>query len=231
METSSIRTAFAALRGNSLYHLELLLVLILMLVVQSFLNPETMVQRTVFNLLLLAVVLAAIRSLSESRKRLSTAIVVGMVSYAFSWFVEFTESTALIASMLIGYIVVFAILLIALSEDVFSVGPVDANRIIGASCIYFVLGLLWALIYSLLETMNPGSFGFVNRPAGDTLIQEKVSDLMYFSNVTLTTLGYGDITPLSQPAKMFATLQAIVGQLYVAIVIGRMVGLHISESR
>lgn len=229
METSSNQPAKTILHRTPLYHLELLLVLILMLVVQSFLNTDNMVQRTMFNFLLLAVVLAAIRSLSDSRHRLVTAVFVGLVSYACSWFAEFTDSTLLIGSLLIGYIVVFVILLIALSENVFGAGAIDANRIIGACCIYFVLGLLWALIYSLLESLQPGSFHFVDRPVAETLVQDKVSDFMYFSNVTLTTLGYGDIAPVSRPAKMFASLEAIVGQLYVAIIIGRMVGLHISE--
>lgn len=230
METSSNKPATSISFKTSLYHLELLLVLILMLVVQSFLESESLIQRSAFNFLLLAVVLAAIRSMSRSHRRLVIAIVVGFMSYALSWFAEITESKQIIASMLAGYIVVFGVLLIALSEDVFGAGPIDVNRIIGASCIYFVLGLIWALIYSLLETVQPGSFSFVEPPLGDTFVQDKVSDFTYFSNVTLTTLGYGDIVPLSRPAKMFSSLESIVGQLYVAIIIGRMVGLHISES-
>jgi voltage-gated potassium channel Kch len=202
-----------------------------MLVVQSFSGADSLVERTIFNLLLLAIVLSAIRTLSKSRKRLAIAVTLGGISYTLSWFTEYQPSTTLIATMLVGYIVVFTILVIALSEDVFRDGPVDMNRIIGASCIYFVLGLVWALVYSLLETVQPGSFRFYDALGSGGLVQDKVSEFIYFSNVTLTTLGYGDIVPISQPARMFASLEAIVGQLYVAIIIARMVGLHISQSR
>lgn len=58
-----------------------------------------------------------------------------------------------------------------------------------------------------------------------------ISEFIYFSNVTLTTLGYGDVVPLSRPAKMLAVMQAMLGQLYVAIVIARMVGLQVSQRR
>jgi voltage-gated potassium channel Kch len=63
------------------------------------------------------------------------------------------------------------------------------------------------------------------------LAQNLVSHFIYFSSVTLTTLGYGDIVPVFRPARMFATLEATAGQLYVAIVIARLVGLHISQKR
>jgi hypothetical protein len=217
--------------SRRLPHLELLVTLILMLVVQSFLETDHFITRTVFNLLLFAIVLSAIRSLSESRNRLFTAIAVGGIAYALSCLNEFRPSTSLVAGMMVGYITVYVILVIAISESVFRDGPVDLNRIIGAASIYIVLGLLWAFIYSLLETIEPGSFHFNPALPRAELVHDHVSEFMYFSNVTLTTLGYGDIVPVSRPARMFASLQAIVGQLYVAIIIGRLIGLHISQKR
>lgn len=230
MKTSSNKIATLGSRLSGLYHLELLLALIAMLVLQSFLGSNTLVERMVFNLLNLLVVLSAIRSLSSSRKRLAIAMVVGLMSYGLSWITEYHDRAMLNATMLLGYVVVFAILLSALSESVFHSGPVDTNRIIGASCVYLVLGMLWALIYAVLETLQPGSFRFTNELASDAILQDKVSNLTYFSNVTLTTVGYGDIVPVCPPARMLAALEALVGQLYVAIIIGRMVGLHISDT-
>ncbi len=231
METSSNTESTITPEPRPLRHLELFATLIFMLVMQSVLEADSLVGRTIFNILLLAIVLSAIRTLSESRNRLAIAIAVGGISYTLSWFTEYQTSTTLIATMLVGYIIVFAILVIALSEDVFRDGPVDMNRIVGALCIYFVLGLVWALIYSLLETVQPGSFRFYDAVGGENLVQDKVNEFIYFSSVTLTTLGYGDIVPISRPARMFASLEAIVGQLYVAIIIARMVGLHISQNR
>ncbi len=119
----------------------------------------------------------------------------------------------------------------ALAESVFVNGPINANRIIGAVSIYLVLGLIWAFLYSILETLQPGSFTMANDGAGKGLAENLVSHSIYFSSVTLTTLGYGDIVPISRPARMFATLEATLGQLYIAIVIARLVGLHISQNR
>ncbi len=95
--------------------------------------------------------------------------------------------------------------------------------IMGAICAYFLMGLVWAFAYSTLEFFQPGSF---QMPPG-TVNQETFA---YYSYVTLTTLGYGEITPISAPARSFAILEAMIGQLYLAVLIARLVGIHIAQS-
>jgi hypothetical protein len=102
---------------------------------------------------------------------------------------------------------------------------------VGAGCIYFVLAILWALGFSLLETLSPGSFVLPGVSEDLEIHQGLLAEFFYFSNVTLTTLGYGDIVPVSRPARMFASIEAMFGQLFVAIVIGRLVGLHLTEKK
>jgi hypothetical protein len=218
-------------RSQAQNHLELLITLIVLLVVQSFLSNESYFQRALFNILFLAVVLSAIRTLSESRTRLVAAMTAGIIAYALSWFAEARPSIALATVTDFCYIAVFGALFIALAESVFRDGPIDLNRIVGAVSIYLVLGLIWAFLYSLLETIQPGSFALSRQGIADHAQMNLVSEFIYFSIVTLTTLGYGDIAPLSRPARMFATLEAITGQLYVAIVIARLVGLQITQNR
>lgn len=217
-------------RSQALNHLELLITLIVLLVVQSFLSNESYFQRALFNILFLAVVLSAIRTLSESRIRLVAAMTAGIIAYALSWLAEAHPSITLAAVTDACYIVVFASLFIALAESVFRDGPIDLNRIVGAVSIYLVLGLIWAFVYSMLETIQPGSFKFARQEIDDAQMN-LVGEFIYFSIVTLTTLGYGDIAPLSRPARMSATLEAVTGQLYVAIVIARLVGLQVTQSR
>ena len=94
-----------------------------------------------------------------------------------------------------------------------------------AGMVYLFIGLLWSDIYAILEHLQPGSFSFAHSQAGT-----KLSDFSYYSFVTLTTLGYGDITPLTSKARAFAMLEAIIGQLYLVVLIARLVGLHISHS-
>jgi hypothetical protein len=90
----------------------------------------------------------------------------------------------------------------------------------------------WCRWYSLIYTFQPGSFDVsTNGFNGQGIHQGTVNEIIYFSNVTLTTLGYGDIVPISRPARTFATLEAMLGQLYLAIVIARLVGLHVTDKK
>ena len=102
---------------------------------------------------------------------------------------------------------------------------ISTNRLVGAVCIYLLLGVIWAVAYSILEMIAPGSFqGF--SPLED---REWDSEWLYFSFVTMTTLGYGDIAPVSAIARVIAYIQAIFGQFYIAILVAGLVGAHISH--
>ncbi len=105
---------------------------------------------------------------------------------------------------------------------------ISANRIVGAVCVYLMLGVIWALSYSLLEAVIPGSFtGLVEQAAN----AKWNPDWVYFSFVTLTTLGYGDILPVTFSARALAYLEAIVGQFYLAILVAGLVGAYLSENQ
>lgn len=86
-----------------------------------------------------------------------------------------------------------------------------------------MLGATWAWLFSLLEFFLPGSFRLPEIIAnGDSVAQldvRRLSQFFYFSLVTLSTLGYGDITPISHPARNLAALEAVVGQLYIAVLV------------
>lgn len=102
---------------------------------------------------------------------------------------------------------------------------INANRLVGAICVYLMLGVIWALAYSLVELAAPGSFGGV--AAGQDAGWD--SEWLYFSFVTLTTLGYGDILPLSALARALAYMEAVTGQFYVAILVAGLVSAYISD--
>ena len=96
------------------------------------------------------------------------------------------------------------------------------NTLLTAMVVYLLVAQLWALVYTFLDLIDPASF---NLPQGqsDFLLFE------YYSFVTLTTLGYGDITPLTKVAKTFSVLEAVVGQLYLVVVVAWFVGMHVSR--
>lgn len=102
---------------------------------------------------------------------------------------------------------------------------INANRLTGAICVYLLLGVFWALAYSVLELAAPGSFaGF---DAWDHRGWD--SEWLYFSFVTMTTLGYGDLLPISATARALAYAEAVVGQFYIAVLVAGLVGAYISR--
>lgn len=102
---------------------------------------------------------------------------------------------------------------------------ISANRLIGAICVYLLLGVIWAMAYTLVNFMSPGSF------SGFAPMQETGwdSEWLYFSFVTMTTLGYGDVLPVSATARALAYMQAVVGQFYIAILVAGLVSAYISN--
>jgi len=101
-------------------------------------------------------------------------------------------------------------------------GPVTWSRIQGGVCAYLLIGLAWGSAYEALEYLRPGSFHFISPPVD---MDQLTSKLTYFSFSTLTTVGFGDITPLLPFARSMAIAEAIVGQLFPAIIIGALVAM------
>ncbi len=110
---------------------------------------------------------------------------------------------------------------------------VSGDTIVGGICVYLLIGLCFTMAFLIFTELAPGAF-----VAGGEAIEISAADpsdhatkLLYFSFVTLTTLGYGDITPNGDLAQMFAVAEALVGQLYLTIFVARMVALYVGPSR
>lgn len=112
-----------------------------------------------------------------------------------------------------------------LLHQVLFTGAVDGNKIVGAICIYMLLAMIWAMLYLLIAEALPGSFNGI--PQAPWL--ENFSTSTYFSFVTITTLGYGDILPVTPLARFLVTMEAIVGVFYMAIVVASLIGVRMSE--
>jgi Ion channel len=113
-----------------------------------------------------------------------------------------------------------ALIMTIVAMRVFAAGVVTVDRIMGAVVLYLLLGIAWAVAYELVATHDPGAFSPGDRAGIGP------QRWFYFSFVTLTTVGYGDITPVARVAQSLATLEALVGQLYPAIVLARLVSLR-----
>ena len=120
----------------------------------------------------------------------------------------------------------YKLLIIAFAGQLIRSKRIDLQVIYGTLCLYLIIGLFWGALYSLLYEVNPGSF------SGALLEIPRVSLLTtfnYFSMVTLTTLGYGDITPQNHAAGALCQIEAITGQFYIAVVVAWLVGNFIAD--
>jgi len=106
---------------------------------------------------------------------------------------------------------------------VFAPGPVTTHRLVGAVVAFLLAGLTFAYAYDWLEVLRPGSFHVAAAPRPGSY-----PTLLYYSFVTLTTVGYGDVTPLSSAARALSNIESLVGVLYPAILIGRLISKEIA---
>ncbi len=118
----------------------------------------------------------------------------------------------------------FVFLVMAIIADFLHTQEVTTDTISGAACVYLLIGIIWSLAYALLEHIYPGSFH--SSMPKKVISLTNTSSFSYFSFVTLTTVGFGDITPVSKGAKLLVIMEAILGQLYIAIFLARIIGSY-----
>jgi hypothetical protein len=111
-------------------------------------------------------------------------------------------------------------------KQVLFTGAVDANRIVGAICIYLLMGLIWTLMYLFIAQAVPGAFNGVEQ----LVWYDNFADVAYYSYVTLTTLGYGDISPVAPIARFLVYMEAVVGVFYMAVLVASLIGVGIAEN-
>ena len=163
----------------------------------------------------------AVLSLIQHAKKYFIGILVALFAIVCALIAIFTELSVFTNLMLIAAIIFFVVGTIDSVYQVFMVRKgVNFNKILGAICIYIFLALIWSIFYQLLEDLIPGSFNGLS--AG--LKHTHFNDLVYYSLVTITTLGYGDITPATPLAKALVIIEVIVGVFYIAILVAALVG-------
>ncbi len=121
----------------------------------------------------------------------------------------------------LGFMLIFMIAAAwIVGENVLLTGKVDLNIIVGSVALYLLIGLIWSILYTMLLEISPNSFaGIEARPWYDNM-----STTTYFSFVTLTTLGYGDISPVKPIAQVLVILEAVVGMFYIAVIVASLIG-------
>ena len=174
--------------------------------------------------------------LSAITKRIHVLMLAGIAVLAIAArfidpFVN-TTLTALSAEIMsfIFLLSVFAIII----KDIFRTSLVTTDTLVGSICGYLILSTIFASIYSFLVIIYPDSFminaglGVMEGALGEYPSHYGLTN--YFSIITLTTVGFGDIVPQNSYARMVVSVEAMAGQIYMTVIVARLVGLHISRS-
>ena len=126
---------------------------------------------------------------------------------------------------LVTLLVFFTMTTIFACRQVLFSGSVDLNEIVGAICIYIFLAVAWALAYLLVEQLFPGSIPELE--GADW--RDSMQRALYYSFVTMTTLGFGDISPLQPLARYLTYLEAVTGQFYIAVLVASLIGVRLAD--
>jgi hypothetical protein len=136
-------------------------------------------------------------------------------------------------ALLLAFFLAAAVIVLA---NVLDQERVTTEKVLGGISVYLLLGVIWSMLYVLLLLLQPDAFrgSTLDLPArsagGFSWYDLELAEFTYFSYVTLSTLGYGDITPVTLPAQMLVWLEALVAQIYLAVLIARLVSLHLLHS-
>ena len=189
---------------------------------------------TLYDALSTGVLILGVYSASGKKSSLLVALAILVPAVALVWLDHFDASTSYALPRSILSILFFTYIGGAILTHVLKAERVTFDKICAALCSYLLLGLIFAILYSLLEFLNPGTFlaGGEVIPQGDprALYGAGFGQAIYFSFTTLTTLGYGDLTGGTAVAKNLSVLEALIGQIYLVVLVARLVGMEISHS-
>jgi hypothetical protein len=202
-----------------------LLIFIIALLIVGPLFEEFVHLRIFMDILWSAVFISAVYAVSHKRLHILIAILLALPMLGSIWskyFVQF-KALAVVGGLCGAAFILFTIIQIL----IFIYGHQEVSRdiIVGAAVVYLLMAIMWSFIFGVVETLHPGSF---NMPQGQDI--EASRSFLYYSFVTLTTLGYGDITPVTSLARSLCILEAVIGQLYLVVQVAWLVGVHVSQS-
>lgn len=217
--------------------------------------PDGPIIRVLMAVALFVLMLSGLHAISQHRHQLFVGISLAVPAVALNLAGLTTDNLQLYIISQFVYLAFFIYLAFHILLWTLRQHDVDAETIYGAVSVYLLLALIWGIAYYCMALTNPGSFRFpdedelgelqTTRAAVLEELEEGQAEpliegwtqransasgtMMYYSFVTLTTLGYGDIYPVSDAARILGMLEATLGQLYLVILVARLVGLYTSQ--
>ena len=176
----------------------------------------------IFSFVMVAMLIIGVKSLHTNINirpiTYSLAIILGILNLLWTLYPCKWSAILILLTMLLAFIGAFKL---SVKKILFE-GVVDSNKIIGSLSLYLLIGLIWTSLYMILLLFEPTSFNGIEIESWRTLF----SRVAYYSFVTLTTLGYGDISPANHIAEFLVYMEAIAGVFYMAIFVSSLINLH-----
>lgn len=210
--------------GITQYSAALFLAALVLLIVISPLGEMYPVAVIYEGLVLTAVLISGAMAVGGRKRTLIWALVLIAPALAAKWFSHFRPELVPPAAYLVPAMLFFVLIIASLLRYVLTSAVVTAEVICAAIAAYLMIGILWMSVYTLLDQYLPGSFSFNGTP--DMRHSMKGFTALYFSFITLSTVGYGDFAPVSPLARMFAMMEATVGLFYITVLLARLVALY-----
>jgi hypothetical protein len=206
----------------------LLIMLALMLFVVTPLASSAKIGSGIVLCFIAVLTITGVATVTGHRGLIILVILLAVSGIGLDWAAHLASDLWLAVADYLVRLAFVLLLATIVTMQVFRPGNVTHHRVQGAICVYLLAGLAWAYSYETLLILDPFA---LHLPTGGLMIPVRTGLLRYFSFVTLTTLGYGDILPVSPFARALATSEALFGQLYPAVMIARLVSLEIMDRR
>ena len=200
--------------------------MIMLIGVMPFLEQQ---QGLLVPIFMLIMILAVLDTLDLPKTLFRTCVVLGIMGFVFQIVGKILggapqrqEGVVILLTIGLGSYAVFLFISVgAMIGKIFTQTQVTKDIIRGGIAVYFLLGIFWACLYRLLLHFDPQALAISNYDG-------EFSTILYFSFTTLTTLGYGDIAPLTGQACILTVFESTIGQIYMTVLIARLVGLHLA---
>jgi len=219
----SIKPMLERLRFRRFSTVQLLIAVAVLLISAPFVE-ELEGGHLILSVLFSLVLLAAVFAVADRKRTLAIAVVLAVPAITARWINQFRPDLVHPAVFLVCALLLLAFVIANLLRFTLRASVVTVEVLCASISAYLMLGLMWTVAYWLVDQMTPGGAFSFNTSRGAQSMNGFTG--FYFSFITLSTVGYGDITPVSRVARWLAAMEAITGLLYVAVLIARLVSLY-----
>jgi hypothetical protein len=200
-----------------------LLVAILCLIIGSPFLDELFPYGIIPDILLTTIFVLGIHAISRTKKAVYVALFLAFPMFLGIWSAYLLEDIELyvvgesFGAIFCGFIIALLVQFVFMQEEI------TKEVIYAAVVVYLLMAIMWSFLYFILDYFNPNSFSFPENHA------KGIYPYLYFSFVTITTLGFGDVSPLTPKASSLVILEAVTGQIYLVVIVAWLVGMHVSR--